>query len=498
MKIKKATLLLMALLAPLANAKDITIGLNADPDALDPDLSRTMVGREVYTSLFDKLIDIDQQMNLKPMLATSWKWVDDNKALVMELRQDVTFHDGAPFNAQAVKYNINRSLTIEGSRRKGELNMVSGVDVIDDYTVKILLKKPYIPLLAALADRAGMMVSPKAAQTEGKNFSRHPVGSGPYQFDNRVSQDRIVLDKFDNYWEADHYHFDKVTFLPLPDSTIRLANLKSGQLDIAERIAPSDVASVKADSNLELIEATGIGYNGITFNLGYGANKDKDMAVKNPLVREAFEYAIDRNVINQVVFANQYLVDNQWVSNDSPYHASNLPVPDRDVEKAKALLKQAGLENVNIELMVANTTEATQIGQVIQAMAAEAGINIKLKTMEFATSLQAQSKGEYEAYILGWSGRVDPDGNIYSFYGEGAPLNENGFDDKEVQDLLLKAQSEADVEVRKQYYSTAMKKVIETRPQLYLYHPKWQWGVSKDITGFKPYGDGMPRLRDVQ
>ncbi len=113
----------------------------------------------------------------------------------VKLRKDVVFHDGAPFNAEAVKYNINRSMTIEGSRRKGELNMVSGVEVIDEYTVKILLKQPYIPLLAALADRAGMMVSPKAAQAEGKNFSHHPVGSGPYQFDNRVSQDRIVLDK---------------------------------------------------------------------------------------------------------------------------------------------------------------------------------------------------------------------------------------------------------------------------------------------------------------
>lgn len=488
----------MALLSPLSNAKDITIGLNADPDALDPDLSRTMTGREVYASLFDKLIDIDENMNLVPMLATSWEWVDDNKALVMKLRKGVMFQDGAPFNAEAVKYNINRSLTIEGTRRKAELSMVSDVEVINEYTVKIILKKPFIPLLAALADRAGMMISPKAAKAQGKNFSSHPVGSGPYKFETRVAQDKIVLDKFKDYWEADQYHFDKVTFLPLPDSTIRLANLKSGQLDIAERIAPSDIASVKSDPNLVVVEATGIGYNGITFNLGYGANKDKDMAIKNPLVREAFEYSIDRNVINQVIFAGQYLVDNQWVSNDSPYHAQNLPIPSRDIEKAKSLLKQSGLDSVNIELMVANTTEATQIGQVVQAMAGEAGINITLKTMELATSLQALSKGEYEAYILGWSGRVDPDANIYNFYGDGAPLNENGFEDKEVQSLLIKAQSEIDFEKRKQYYASAMKKVLEIRPQLYLYHPKWQWGVSKNIKGFKAYVDGMPRLRNVQ
>ncbi|WP_202436448.1 ABC transporter substrate-binding protein [Vibrio eleionomae] len=501
MKMKNLSLLLLAVMAPLSSAyaKDLTIGINSDPDALDPDTSSTMVGREVYTSLFDKLVDIDQQLNIIPMLATSWGWVDHNKALVMKLRQNVKFQDGTPFNAEAVKFNIDRSMNLKGSRRKGELSVVKNVEVVDEYTVKINLKKPFIPLLAALADRAGMMVSPTAVKKEGKNFAQHPVGTGPYKFESRVAQDRIVLDKFDGYWDASHYHFDKVTFRPLPDSTIRLANLESGQLDIAERIAPTDIAKVKSNSKLKLVEATSIGYNGIIFNLGYGVNKDKDMAVKNPLVREAFEYAIDRNVINQVVFANQYIVDNQWVSTESDYHADGLPVPTRDVAKAKALLKQAGYDKgVSIELMIANTSEATQIGQVIQAMAGEAGINVKLKTMEFATSLQVENKGDYEAYILGWSGRVDPDGNIYSFYGEGAPLNENGFHDKEVQGLLDAARTEQDVEKRKADYAKAMKRVAELRPWLYLYHPKWQWAVSSDIKHFAPFGDGMPRLRDVQ
>ena len=495
---KNATLLLLALLAPLAHAKDLTIGLNADPDALDPAVSRTMVGREVFTSLFDKLIDVDQQMNFVPALATDWQWTDNNTTLTLSLRQGVKFHDGTPFNAQAVQYNLNRSMTMPSSNRKDDLAMVSKIEVIDDYTVKIHLKQPFVPFLAALTDRSGMMISPTAAEKEGKNFSRHPVGTGPYQFESRVTQDKIVLSKFHDYWEADHYHFDKVTFLPLPDSTIRLANLQSGQLDIAERIAPSDVAAVKANPALKLLSTTSIGYNGIVFNLGYGAYKEKESAIKNPLVREAFEYAIDRNVINQVVFAGQYVVDNQWVSPDSPYRAPNLPIPERDVEKAKALLKQAGYDAVNIELMIANTTEATQMGQVIQAMASEAGINIQLKTMEFATSIQAMSKGDYEAYIAGWSGRVDPDGNMYLYYGKEAPLNENGFDDQEVQTWLDQARSEADVEKRQALYAQAMTKVAQTRPWLYLYYPQWQWGVSQAIQGFTPYGDGMPRLRDVQ
>ncbi|WPC72782.1 ABC transporter substrate-binding protein [Vibrio porteresiae] len=499
MKMKTLSLLLLAVMAQTAQAKDITIGLNSDPDALDPDTSTTMVGREVYTSLFDKLVDIDQQLNIIPMLATSWGWVDHNQGLVMKLRQGVKFQDGTDFDAEAVKFNLERSINLKGSRRKGELSVVKSVEVVDKNTVKINLTKPFIPLLAALADRAGMMVSPTAVKKEGDKFAQHPVGTGPYQFESRIAQDRIVLTKFKGYWDAEHYHFDKVTFLPLPDSTIRLANLESGQLDIAERVAPTDIEKVKSNPKLKVIEATSIGYNGIIFNLGYGANKDKDMAVKNPLVREAFEYAIDRNVINQVVFANQYIPDNQWVSTESDYHAPNLPVPQRDVEKAKALLKQAGYTNgVSIELMIANTSEATQIGQVIQAMAGEAGINIKLKTMDFATTLQVENKGEYEAYILGWSGRVDPDGNIYSFYGKGAPLNENGFDDEQVQSLLDTARTEQDVAKRKALYAQAMTRVTQLRPWIYLYHPKWQWAISSNIKHFTPFGDGMPRLRDVE
>lgn len=494
----KTTMLLMLAIAPLSYAKDITIGINSDPDALDPDLSRTMVGREIYTSLFDKLIEIDQALNFIPMLATSWEWVDEGKGLILKLKQGVIFHDGAPFNAQAVKFNIDRSMHLEGSRRKTELAVVKDVDVLDEYTVKINLKQPFIPLLAILADRSGMMVSPLAAKKEGKKFSQHPIGSGPYQFNNRVPQDRIVLDKFKGYWESDHYYFNTVTFLPLPDSTIRLANLQSGQVDIAERIAPTDVQTVIADSKLNLFESASLGYNGITFNLGFGANKDKDMAVKNTLVREAFEYAIDRNIINQVVFSNQYIPDNQWVAPNSIFYAKNLEMPKRDVEKAKALLKEAGYETANIDLTIANTTEAIKIGQVIQAMESEAGIILTLKTMDFATALDAETRGDYEAFIVGWSGRVDPDGNIYSFYGDGGPLNENGFDDKEIQQMLVDARSESNIEKRKNLYATAMKQVLKQRPQLYLYHPKWQWGVSNKIEGFKAYADGMPRLRDVK
>src|SRR6185312_2886628 len=233
--------LVAAIAAAGAAAQTLRFGLAEDPDVLDPTLARTFVGRIVFASLCDKLVDIDEKLNIVPQLATSWEWSADRKALTFKLRSGVTFHDGEKFDAAAVKYNIERHKTMAGSNRRGELAPVSSVDVIDASTVRLNLSAPFAPLLAALADRAGMMVSPRAAQAEGDKFGAKPVCSGPFKFVDRVAQDRITLERYDGYWNKAAVHFDKVTYTPIPDATVRLANLKSGQLDFIERVAPSDV-----------------------------------------------------------------------------------------------------------------------------------------------------------------------------------------------------------------------------------------------------------------
>src|SRR5471030_2267151 len=241
---KKSTIcLLAAALALLAGAaaaqSTLRIGLAEDPDVLDPTLARTFVGRIVFNSLCDKLFDLDEKLNIVPQLATSHTWSGDHKALTLKLRQGVTFHDGEKFDAAAVKFNIERHKTMAGSNRRGELAPVASVDVVDPATVRLNLSAPFSPLLAQLADRAGMMVSPKAAQAEGDKFGAHPVCSGPFKFVERVAQDRIVLERYPNYWNKAEIHLDKVVYLPFVDSTVRLANLRSGQLDIIERMAGS-------------------------------------------------------------------------------------------------------------------------------------------------------------------------------------------------------------------------------------------------------------------
>src|SRR5207249_2700957 len=215
-------------------------------------LARTFVGRIVFAALCDKLFDIDEKLEIVPQLAAGYEWSADRKALTIKLRKGVTFHDGEKLDAAAVKFNLERHKTMPGSNRRGELAPVTSVDVVDPMTVRLNLGAPFAPLLAQLADRAGMMVSPKAAQAAGDKFGAHPVCAGPFKFVERVAQDRIVLERYPNYWNKGEIHFDRIVYLPIPDSTVRLANLRSGQLDFIERLAASDVPQLKSDTRFRI------------------------------------------------------------------------------------------------------------------------------------------------------------------------------------------------------------------------------------------------------
>jgi peptide/nickel transport system substrate-binding protein len=496
---KKLVMVLgLAIAASAASAQNLRIGLAEDPDVLDPSLARTFVGRIVFASLCDKLVDIDEKLNIVPQLATSWQWSPDNKALTMKLRPGVTFHDGEKFDAAAVKFNIERHKTIAGSNRRGELLPVSTVDVVDGMTVRLNLSAPFSPLLSVLADRAGMMVSPKAAQAMPTNFGTKPVCSGPFKFVERVAQDRIVVERFANYWDKSKIHFDKITYQPIVDATVRLANLKSGQLDFIERVAPADVASIKKENKLAIARITELGYQGITINTA-----KSDLAKKNPLgsdprVREAFELSLDRAGIVKVAMDGEAEPGNQWVPPSNSFYARNVPIPKRDVARAKALLKEAGVTNPSFTLMTPTTSDAQRLAQVVQAMAKEAGFDVKIQATEFATSLNLADKGQFDAYVLAWSGRADPDGNLFSFYGCKQPLNYHGECRPNWDELLNRSRSTLDQAGRIKVFATLAAEVVKERPIIYLYHRNWLWAFNKKLTGMRTVPDGLVRVQGLK
>ena len=481
-----------------AQTQTLRIGLNEDADALDPTLARTFVGRIVFAALCDKLFDIDEKLNIVPQLATGYEWSADAKALTIKLRNDVTFHDGEKMDAAAVKFNLERHKTLPGSQRSGELRPVTSVDVVDPSTVRLTLSAPFTPLLAILADRAGMMVSPKAAQASGANFATRPVCSGPFKFVERVAQDRMVFERYVNYWNKGAIHFDKVIYTPIPDTSVRLANLRSGQLDFIERVASSDMEGIKKDPKLKTARVTGLGYSGITINVG-----KSDQAQKNPLgrdarVREAFELSIDRQGLAQVVLDNEALVGNQWVPPNNSYYAKGMPVPKRNVERARQLLKEAGVTNPSFTMLTPTDTLSQRAALVMQAMSRDAGFDLKIQSTEFATMLNLGDKGEYEAQFVGWSGRPDPDGNLYSFAGCKQPLNTSGYCNAEVDELLNKSRAQRDPAERRKTFEQIAAKTIKDRPILYLYHQNWLWAHTAKLRGLRTYPDGLVRLQGLK
>jgi peptide/nickel transport system substrate-binding protein len=490
--------LVLAAAASAANSQNLRIGLAEDPDVLDPTMARTFVGRIVFAGLCDKLFDLDEKLNIVPQLATSHEWSKDNKSLTVKLRSGVSFHDGEKMDAAAVKYNLERHRSMKGSNRRGELAVVSSVDTVDPSTVRINLSAPFAPLLAVLTDRAGMMVSPKAAEAAGEKFGARPVCSGPFRFVERIAQDRIVLERFPDYWNKGQIHFQRITYQPIVDATVRLANLRSGQLDFIERVAPSDVPQLRNDGRFKLARIVEIGYQGITINVG-----KSDLAQKNPLgkdarVREAFELSLDREAIVKVAMDGEAVVGNQWVAPDNRYYAKSVPVLKRNLERARQLLREAGVTNPSFTLMTPTTSDAQRIAQVVQAMAKDAGFDIKIQSTEFATSLKLSDQGQFEAYVLGWSGRADPDGNLHTFLACKGPLNNAGYCKPEVDDAIEKARVSLDPAQRAKLYEIVASHVARDRPVIYLYHRHWLWAHNAKLTGLRTVPDGMVRVQGLK
>src|SRR6476661_2137015 len=497
MKILRLAVTAAVLLLPLATGVQaqttLRIGLAEDPDILDPTLARTYVGRIVFASFCDKLFDIDEKLNIVPQLALSHETSADGKEVTIKLRPNVKFHDGEPFDAEAAKFSIERHMTLPGSFRKPELASVDRVEVVDPLTIKLVLKAPFSPLIAQLTDRAGMMVAPKAAKAQGDKFGQHPVCAGPYKFVERVQQDRIVFEKFADYWNKDNVFIDRVVYLPIVDATVRLANLKSGGLDLIERVLATDIKDVRADSRLKLSTALELGYFGITINIGN--DKNKGALSQSEKVRQALDLSIDREAITQVVFNGEFVPGNQWVSPEHPYYQKAFPVQKRDLAKAKALLKEAGVAlPVSVDMMVPKGAENEAVAQVLQSMAAEAGFDLKIRVIEFATSFKQAQAGEFQAFLIGWSGRIDPDGNSYVFLHTKAPQNDGGYSNPEADKLMEDARVVNDPAQRKAIYEKLTKIVLNDEPIIYLYHRRLLIAHTARLEGYNPIPDGLVRV----
>ncbi len=477
----------------------LRIGLASDPDVLDPTLSRSVAARQVFAAMCDKLVDINDKLEIVPQLATAWEWQEEGRALLLTLRPGVTFHDGVALDAAAAVAGLQRHLTTNGSTRRGEMGPVSGIEVVGPMQLRIRLSEPFAPLLAALADRAGMLVSPRQATVTGAEFQREPACAGPFRLTRRIAQDRMELERYAGYWDAARIHVDRVVYRPIPDTTVRAANLRAGQLDIIERVLPTDVATLRADRRVKLLQGPGLASIYIAINMANGPAANSAVG-RDAKLREALELSIDRQVLNQVAFEGLYHPGNQSVPPGNPYYASALPVPPRNLERARALLREAGYPNgrAKIRLSVPNTTEYVQASEVIQAMAAEAGIELELQVIEVATLLRQWTQGEFESLIIQWSGRVDIDANLWGFNACGETLNGGKYCNAQADAALRAGRTSVAPARRVAAYADAMQVLLRDRPYIYLWHPTNFFGTAARLEGLALVPDGLIRVQDLR
>ena len=495
-----AVLLTMVLVLPsLSNGAPrqgglLRVALHEDPPKLDPHLSTAFVERHVFQNLFDKLVELNQNLEIVPMLATSWQITDGGRAYTFKLRPNVLFHDGTPFNAEAVKFNFERMLDPSfGSPRRTEINLVKSVQAVDDLTVVITLEKPFSPFLSILSDRAGMMVSPTAAKRLGKDFLLAPVGTGPFKFVEKRPLESITLERFDKHWDKNAGLVDRIIFRTIVDENARVANLRAGEVDIIIEPPPTEVPKLKSEPNIRLYERPGLAWLACYLMVA-------GPPFNNKALRQAVNAAIDRRTLARVVYGETVLPANGPFPPGQFTHdiLANARIPERNLDLARQKLREGGQPNgFAFTLLVSQERVRQQGGQVIQSMLGEVGINVNIQIIEFGAQLSATEAHKFDATLLGWSGRPDPDANLYQFVITGSLNNRSAYSNPKLDTLLDAARVLTTPDLRKRVYAQIMDILNDDLPMLFLNWPIEYKATRSNVQGFVLVPDGMLRLRTV-
>jgi peptide/nickel transport system substrate-binding protein len=473
----------------------LRVGFYIEAATMDPHLSGSKIDRQVYHNIYEPLVTLDVKLGIKPGLAESWQQPDP-KTVVFKLRRGVKFHDGTDFNAEAARFNFNRMKTEPKSVRKGEVASIDSVDVVDAYTIKLNLKRPDAALLATLTDRAGMMVSPKVAQERGAELERNAkgAGTGPFEFVEWVRDDHLLIKRNESYWNKQGGpYLDRVRYRPIPDDTVKLQSLQTGEIDVMDYVQPRDVAAVKADRNVVVVDVPSLA------DFAYQLNLTRPPFASKAL-RQAVAYSLDLEQIVKGVWLNVGVPANGPIPPTSwAYDRSIAPIR-RDLVRAKAKLAEGGQPNGFTFTMTTNNIPINvQEAEVIQAQLREAGITMKIKLVDSATLIADGNNKSFEMISYQWSGRPDPDGNTYQFYRttQGTSLNWSGISNPQIDALLDRSREVSSQAERRKLFSELTKVLQDELPMVFIVHPIEPKAFSPKVRGYEPIPDGMMRFKDV-
>jgi peptide/nickel transport system substrate-binding protein len=471
------------------------VGLGVDVTVLDPHLSGSKIDRQVYHNLYDPLLLLDEKLGIQPNLAESWQ-TPDPKTLILKLRQGVKFHDGTDFNAEAARINFDRMANDPKSVRKGEVANIASAEVVDPQTLKLNLKQPDASLLATLTDRAGMMISPAALNKLGADLQHDATGAGtgPFQHVEWIPDDHLLLKRNEAYWNKNGGpYLDQIRYRPIPDDTVKLQSLQGGEIDALDYLAPRNVSIAKADASLVVIDVPSLAA------FWYMLNTTRP-PFDNKFARQALIYALDIDAIVKGVYLGVGVPANGPISPSSWAYDDSIKPVKRDLDKARALLAQAGQPSgFSFTHTIINTPFEIQQGEVVKAQLAEAGITANVQPVDGATQLSAGNNKTYQMTTYNWSGRPDPDGNTYQFFHTtpGVSLNWSGISNPQLDQLLEQTRQVTDHAERKKLYSQAIEIMRDEAATPFIVHPIEPKALSPKLQGYVPNPDGMLRFKDV-
>ncbi|EZH67443.1 hypothetical protein DH09_05810 [Bacillaceae bacterium JMAK1] len=470
---------------------ELLLAMPSDAVTLDPHRSNDIPSNIVSTNLYERLIETDEDMNFIPGLANSYEQIDET-TWEFELQEGVEFHDGEPFNADAVEANIDRLLNPDiASPRAFLYDMITEVEIIDDHTVRIHTEYPFGPLLHHLSHDGASMISPKAIE-EGydneRNLDVEPAGTGAFTFESWDQGNEVILTRNENYWR-EQPDLNSVTFRVIPEQLTRIGMLENNEAHVAASIEPVNTTAVESMPNADLQIQDGLRVDYIGFNT-------QSEPFDDVRVRQAITHAINTEDIITGLYEGYGMHAKGPVSPLVFGFAEGAEPLDYDVEQAKELLAEAGYEDGFQTTITTNEENPirNQIAALVQDRLSEIGIDVEIQSLEWGTFLDATSEGTYDIQLSGWTTATgDADYGIYSLYHTdnlGSAGNTSFYENEELDTLIENARQETDETVRQELYEDITQQLIDEAPHIYTVHEQHLTGVNESIEGLIQHPNG--------
>ncbi|MDM0064941.1 ABC transporter substrate-binding protein [Variovorax sp. J31P207] len=482
-----APIVLSGLPALAQETRTLTVGIVSDPVTLDPALMASFFELSIQYNLYEPLVHVTPDLKIEPGLASVE--TPDPLTYLFTLRPNLSFHDATPLDAAAVKANFDRMLDpATGSPRRSELSSIDTVTVTGPLTFTIKLKTVYAPLLQVLSNRSGMMVSPSALKALGADFATKGVGAGPYKLVSWTKNSELVLERFPGYWRGPA-KIERIVFRPIADETVRLTNLRSATVQLVDAVPAQNATQLGREANLTLKQTPGLGFNAFSFNTAKAPFDDVR-------VRQAFTTAIDKQAILRAVYFGTGSIAQGAIPPTMGWaHDAAFAPYKANAAAARKLLADAGkTAPVPVSITVTNSPAQVRTAEVLQAQANQAGFKVDIRQIDATSLISVLRQKDFDLCMSPWTGRTDPDGNLYNFFVKAGSNNFMDYRSDKVTALLNSARSTPAQAERSRLYREAEAQIANDAPMLFLTFPATLQASVKRLN-WQQYPDGALHLQ---